>query len=87
MIIVKLIGGLGNQLFQYAAARSLSSYHTVPLKLDITALQNSKDRKFELSHFNIATLIACQTEIILFKNCLLIMPLGDCARFYGTSMN
>lgn len=77
MIIVKLIGGLGNQLFQYAAARSLSIYHTVPLKLDITALQNSKDRKFELSYFNIANPIASQSEIIVFKKQNVISKLCD----------
>jgi hypothetical protein len=35
MIIVRLTGGLGNQLFQYAAARRLSIWHNTPLKLDI----------------------------------------------------
>ena len=34
MIIVKLIGGLGNQMFQYAAGRRLAIAHDVPLKLD-----------------------------------------------------
>jgi hypothetical protein len=35
MIVVQLGGGLGNQLFQYAAARRLSRRHRVPLKLDL----------------------------------------------------
>jgi len=34
MIIVKLMGGLGNQMFQYAAGRRLSQVGKVPLKLD-----------------------------------------------------
>ena len=34
MVIVKLQGGLGNQMFQYAAGRSLSMRLGTPLKLD-----------------------------------------------------
>ena len=36
MVIVRLLGGLGNQMFQYAAARRLALAHNVPLKLDIS---------------------------------------------------
>ncbi len=39
MITVELRGGLGNQLFQYAAGIALSEYHQVDLKVDITQLQ------------------------------------------------
>jgi hypothetical protein len=35
MIITRLWGGLGNQMFQYAAGRALSLRSGVPLKLDI----------------------------------------------------
>ena len=34
MIVVRLSGGLGNQLFQYAAGRALSSHHAAELALD-----------------------------------------------------
>lgn len=43
MIITRLMGGLGNQLFQYAMARRLSYKHNVPLKLDISWYQTAKD--------------------------------------------
>lgn len=36
MIISQVIGGLGNQMFQYAAARALSLAHDVPLRLDVS---------------------------------------------------
>lgn len=35
MIIAHIIGGLGNQMFQYAAGRALSLAHNVPLYLDV----------------------------------------------------
>lgn len=34
MIVVKLMGGLGNQMFQYAAGKALSIKHDVPLFID-----------------------------------------------------
>ena len=37
MIIVNVTGGLGNQMFQYAAARSVGFRMGVPLKFDISA--------------------------------------------------
>ncbi|WNC33617.1 MULTISPECIES: alpha-1,2-fucosyltransferase [unclassified Thermosynechococcus] len=36
MIFVNLIGGLGNQMFQYAVGRALSMTRGVPLRLDIS---------------------------------------------------
>lgn len=38
MIITKLIGGLGNQMFQYAAGLALALEHDVPLRLDLRTL-------------------------------------------------
>ena len=35
-ITVKIYGGLGNQMFQYAAGRALSLWHQAPLCLDIS---------------------------------------------------
>ena len=34
-IIIKIYGGLGNQMFQYAAGRALSLWHQVPLCINI----------------------------------------------------
>lgn len=40
MIIVKLMGGLGNQMFQYAAARSLAQRHNTEVAMDCSFLAN-----------------------------------------------
>jgi hypothetical protein len=58
MIIVKLQGGLGNQLFQYAAGLALAERHGTVLKADFSFLkQDSKghytQRAPELHHFKL----------------------------------
>ena len=60
MVIARLKGGLGNQLFIYAAARRLSLKINVPLKLDITSgfERDYYQRTYRLNHFNIKAEIA-----------------------------
>jgi Glycosyl transferase family 11 len=49
MIIVRLQGGLGNQLFQYAAGKALSTQLDKPFKLEtITSLRKDKRRHIAL---------------------------------------
>lgn len=73
MIIAKIIGGLGNQMFQYAFARKLALKHGVELKLDISGFEkhlnsdNYTNRNFELPVFNIAQNIATDEEIAIFR--------------------
>lgn len=63
MIIIKLFGGLGNQMFQYAFGRNIAEKNQTELKLDITYFETSAERKFVLDHFNIKNEIATQKEI------------------------
>jgi len=63
MIIIKLKGGLGNQLFQYAAARSLAHIHKTTVKLDTTNYYYGEPRQYELCHFNIQENLAQKLEI------------------------
>ena len=63
MVIVKLNGGLGNQMFQYAAGRMLSIHHQTALKLDIAALAQDPLRNYNLGPFNIRPTFATTEEI------------------------
>lgn len=67
MIITKLIGGLGNQLFQYAIARNLAMKHNTELKIDISAFKEYTLRGYSLSPFNIIENIASDEEITSLK--------------------
>ena len=54
MIVTRLMGGLGNQLFQYAVGRHLAEIHGTVLKIDIRGLQENRPRwynKFRLSPY------------------------------------
>lgn len=63
MIIVKLIGGLANQMGIYAAGRALSVQCNVPLKLDLSSLADNQHRMYELDKLNIKAEIAMPEEI------------------------
>lgn len=52
-IIIGLSGGLGNQLFQYAAGKSLALKLGYTLELDLSWFSGRKDRTYALSPFNI----------------------------------
>lgn len=51
MIIVKIIGGLGNQMFQYALGRSLEKKTGKDLKLDINGFSEYKLHNYGLNNF------------------------------------
>ena len=55
MIAVRIIGGLGNQMFQYAAGRALSARFNIPLKLDLRWMQRYRHREYLLDRFNLHT--------------------------------
>jgi hypothetical protein len=68
MIIVKIIGGLGNQMFQYALGRHIAFKNNVGLKLDISAFDDGyKLHSYGLNNFNIDEKIATKEEILILS--------------------
>jgi hypothetical protein len=63
MIIVKMIGGLGNQLFQYALGRTIAHKKNTSLKIDITPFKTYKLHKYALNNFNVIENFATEEEI------------------------
>jgi hypothetical protein len=70
MIIVKLMGGLGNQMFQYAMGRRLSLLRKTALKMDTSFLNdrnfNGTKRKFELDVFSSDIPVVTETDLNKF---------------------
>lgn len=71
MIVVKVMGGLGNQMFQYALARALLKQGK-DVQLDLSYYENipKEDtiRKFELNKFGIIINKASKKDILKFCN-------------------
>jgi hypothetical protein len=63
MIVVRLIGGLGNQLFQYSTARHLAEIRGSVLKIDISGFETYKLHKYSLWPFNIQENFASSEEV------------------------
>ncbi|MBU2530356.1 MAG: alpha-1,2-fucosyltransferase, partial [Elusimicrobia bacterium] len=70
-IIIKLQGGLGNQMFQYATARRVAKVNNAQLKLDTTTLRqkdkNTTHRNLGLHNFNIYLNLVSKKELSYFK--------------------
>lgn len=63
MIIVKLLGGIGNQMFQYACGRRLAHVHQTEIKLDLSWFSTQEKRKYYLGAFPIQEKLASPDEI------------------------
>ncbi|MFZ0597062.1 MAG: alpha-1,2-fucosyltransferase [Flavobacterium sp.] len=67
MIVVQLIGGLGNQLFQYAVAKSLAIETKQQLFIDVSQFETYKLHNYALNHFNIVAAVYKQENKYLRK--------------------
>jgi hypothetical protein len=73
LILVRFTGGLGNQMFQYAFAKSIASKNNTELKFDVSLLggdSNVKDlvvRHFDLDVFLLQEQWASKDEIVKFN--------------------
>jgi hypothetical protein len=85
MIRVILSGGLGNQMFQYAAGRSLAILHSTKLVLDLSNLKLTSSkvtkRGFELENFKIVA------EVDQGKNSFIVNLLDKTPLFLNRLVN
>jgi hypothetical protein len=86
MIIIRVWGGLGNQLFQYAFGRRLAYEKSQPLILDLTRFQDPGQRSFQLNAFRISAEIASAGEILQLTHRNLGRIIGPLYRAYERSL-
>lgn len=71
-IVVRFMGGLGNQMFQYALGRHLSLIHNRPLRFDVSGYTNTRPdpktgvRLFGLTEFSVTGDVASPDELKSF---------------------
>lgn len=63
MVIAQIASGLGNQMFQYAAARRVAAVNGVPLMLDVRGFQHDHLRSYQLNAFKITAVLASEREL------------------------
>lgn len=66
VVVSRLLGGLGNQMFQYAVGRAVAERHGVPLLLDISGFKDYDLRCYELDAFSISAGIASEAQLAAF---------------------
>lgn len=67
MIRLLLKDGLGNQMFQYAAARALAEKLNTQLQIDISSFKYNSLREYSLHHFNIEQHFVSLLQSFLFR--------------------
>jgi len=66
LVVTRLIGGLGNQMFQYAAGRALALRCGAVLKLDLSGYATYGKRRYELEPFAICATPVSEAELAQF---------------------
>ncbi len=77
MIVTKLMGGLGNQIFQYAVGRAVAERHGTRLRLDVSHYAQYAHRRYSLAPFRIEAELASagEQELVLRSKPFAALPL------------
>jgi hypothetical protein len=81
VIVARLQGGLGNQMFQYAAGRALAARWGVPLRLDVSGFPDVRGRECHIFRYPVAARQAEPAEVAAFPPAP--PPRGRVARWAG----
>ena len=72
MIIIRLMGGMGNQMFQYAMGRSLEIKGHGPVFYDDSSYTDDKFRNYALDSFCVTVKMASQSELDKYRRIRMI---------------
>lgn len=80
MIIADIVGGLGNQMFQYAAAVSVAKMYEHELVLDISTFSHPKYENPE--GFLLSTVFDINARIAAFRDYYRVLGVASCLKKY-----
>jgi len=80
LIIVRLNGGLGNQLFQYAAGKALAIKNNDVLKIDVTGYDQAANQKQIFRNLDIADFLISAPQASINEVLSLKYPLGPISK-------
>jgi len=91
VITVQIFGGLGNQMFQYACARSIAIKNDTDVYLDLSRLNENKNnyttkRDYELSVFKIEAQVASEMDLATSKPFCLRLINALSFKFFSTGI-
>lgn len=64
MVIAVLKGGLGNQMFQYAMARTVAQRRGTTVKVDLRAFESDRKRRYSLDAWNVNAAPVSRVELL-----------------------
>jgi hypothetical protein len=67
MVILRLHGGLGNQMFQYAMARTVALRRGTSVKIDLRALEADRKRCYSLGSWNVNATLASNIDVLRIR--------------------
>lgn len=86
MIVARIVGGLGNQMFQYAAAKALAARHGVELRLDIRDFNHYDLHGYGLPKLRVDALAAQSEDLSPYpawkRRILSRLPTGLSRRYF-----
>lgn len=83
-VYVHLVGGLGNQMFQYAAGLAAACHHNCQLKVDISWYEDQAKRKYLLDRWAVDVQTARKEELAPFARERSSFPARALRRFAGS---
>lgn len=87
MITIRLMGGLGNQMFEYAAVRSLSLKYKTKACISLAGITNKTHNVYSLNHLNISDEVKVVNKCLSFKLFLTYLFYGYYMVFIVNSKN
>lgn len=84
---IRLMGGLGNQMFQYACVRNLALENNGIAYIDLSGITNKTHNIYSLNHLNISKNVKIINSKKSLKGLVCYLIFGFFCKFFGNNQN